>query len=318
MVFRPLGGGGRAPGGGEVNPPKVTTADVLEAVHHATGLPLVADFYTRLYPAEELSVQNLSLFDALNRLADTMRLRWTKEGSWLQFRTTSYFNDRLKEVPNRLLTRWVASRREHGALTLDDLVEIAQLSDAQLDSVVMAEGAGTCLGLTEWTLARNDWLRPNWRYLATLTPAQRIEATRAAGLPFRQMTLAQQQQFIALAFSQGGETASAALEDLAGATVRVDYRLPGSFEWKASAAAGGAGPRGLMPSPVQERTREDALRAARRIDARADETQIVPTELSVTMIYAPGGPDARLTPLVIRADSRNTLCTPPRKSAAIP
>src|SRR5262249_5593594 len=29
--------------------PKVTTANVLEALHRATGLPIVADFYTRLY-----------------------------------------------------------------------------------------------------------------------------------------------------------------------------------------------------------------------------------------------------------------------------
>src|SRR5207253_5497313 len=50
------------------------------------------------------------------------------------FRNAGFYNDRLREVPNRLLRRWVASRREHGALTLDDLVEIAQLPDAQLDS----------------------------------------------------------------------------------------------------------------------------------------------------------------------------------------
>jgi hypothetical protein len=316
----PLPASGRGSGGevnaGEVPPPKVTTADVLEAMHHATGLPIVADYYTHLYPASELSVQNMPLFDALNRLADPMRLRWTKAGNWLQFRSAGYFNDRLKEVPNRLLARWAASRRQHGALTLDDLVEIAQLSDAQLDSEVVAEGAQSCLGLTEWTLARNGFLRPNWRYLAMLTPAQRVEVASATGLPFRRMTLAQQQEFMAPAFSGGSETASAALEDLAEATLRVDYRLPDSFEWKSPAVAGAAGWRGLMPSPVCERTPEEALRAARGIDAHADATQIVPTELTVTMIYRFGGPNARLTPLVIRADPHGTLGAPPRRSAA--
>ena len=82
---------------------RTTTADVLEALHHATGMPIVADFYTRLYKPEAVSVQDRPLFDALNHLADTMRLRWHKEGSWLQFRSTSFYDDRLKEVPNRLL-----------------------------------------------------------------------------------------------------------------------------------------------------------------------------------------------------------------------
>jgi hypothetical protein len=71
--------------------PKATTADVLEAVHQATGLPLVSDHYTRLCKLEAVSVHNQPLFDALNRLTETMRLRWDKDrdGNWLQFRSTS-------------------------------------------------------------------------------------------------------------------------------------------------------------------------------------------------------------------------------------
>src|SRR5581483_8002009 len=93
---------------------KVTSADVLEALHRATGMSIVSDYYTRLCRPEEVSVQNQPLFDALNHLADAMRMRWRKEagveaaarsgagrgsgaGDWLQLRTTSYFNDRLKE-----------------------------------------------------------------------------------------------------------------------------------------------------------------------------------------------------------------------------
>ena len=101
-----------------------------------------------------------SLFDALNRIADTLRLRWTKDGEWLQFRSTSFYDDRLKEVPNRLLSRWSASRREHGALTLDDLIEIAQLSDVQLNAREMAKGALVLWGLEEWDLARGKSLQP--------------------------------------------------------------------------------------------------------------------------------------------------------------
>src|SRR5207244_6944032 len=106
--------------------PKVTTADVLEALHHATGMPIIADFYTRLYKPDAVSLENRPLFDILNQLCDTMGLRWNKDAgggtagthevggrsgeqersdagyprsgwTWLQFRSITYYHDRLKE-----------------------------------------------------------------------------------------------------------------------------------------------------------------------------------------------------------------------------
>src|SRR5206468_548957 len=101
---------------------RVTSADVLEAIHRATGIPIVSDFYTRPYSPGALAAQDQPLFDALNLLGDAMHMRWTMDGEWLQLRSASYYDDRLKEVPNRLLSRWSESRRQHGSLTLDDLV----------------------------------------------------------------------------------------------------------------------------------------------------------------------------------------------------
>src|SRR5260370_23117591 len=108
-----------------------------------------------------------------------MRLRWSKDsgareaGLWLEFRSMSFYDDRLKEVPNRLLSRWAASRREQGLLTLHNLCEIAQLPDAQLDGEEMAEGSRELRGLKEWDLARSKLLRPHLCFLAALTPDQR-------------------------------------------------------------------------------------------------------------------------------------------------
>jgi RNA polymerase sigma-70 factor, ECF subfamily len=302
--------------------PKVTTADVLEALHRATGFPIIADHYTRLYQPQDVSVQDQPLFDALNQLADTMRLRWNRDGEWLQFRSAGYFHERLKEVPNRLLTRWATSRRKYGALALDDLIEIGQLSDAQLDADEMAEGARLCFGLAEWDLARwRPFQRPHLRFLAELTPAQRQEAMSATGLLFTRMSLAQQQRFIALAF-EGGPLQS--LEDLAGATLRVDYSLPGWYQWGSPDEENYTrwvvplepGPRGrrVPRPPVRERTREAASQAVRRLDpqlreallqamCRADprlaaaphseEAQVFPSRLELKIIYVPGATNAR-------------------------
>jgi hypothetical protein len=321
----PPSASGRGAGGG-VNPEKITTADALEALHRATGISIVSDSYMRLYKPAELSLKNRPLFEALNAVADRMRLRWSREGGWFQFRSTSFYDDRLKEVPNRLLERWAAARRRQGMLTLEDLVEIAELSNAQLRAQEMADGARECWGLAEWDLARNGLVLPNLRFLAQFTPAQRQEATSAAGLPFTRMTLAQQQGFLARAFpstvpgtgSPDTVPGIRSPEDLAGAALRVDYQQPGWFEWRPAGPSWlrwilptGPGPnfRRVFRPVVRERTREAAVQALRgvdrevretartvavRVDPRletgfpAQEAQIVPTGLELTTIYLTG------------------------------
>jgi hypothetical protein len=296
-------GGRSIPGETASGKPRVTHADLLEALHRATGLPIVADAYTRLYEPEAVSLHDQPLFDALNQLADTTRLRWHfGDGKWLQFRSASYFNDRLKEVPNRLLARWSASRRQHGALTLADLAEIAQLSDAQLDAAEVAEGAQACFDLQEWPLAQG-MARPHLRYLATLTPAQQQAAMSTAGLAFRQMSLGQQQQFIQFAFYQYTNrppTAGIDLGELEGASLRIAYRQPGDYQWwPADGLRGDLPERAAELSLISGPTREEALQRARRIDPQIQPDAIVPAEPGVIFQYV------HRRPLTIRVTLKN-------------
>jgi hypothetical protein len=310
----------------------VTTADVLEALHRATGLPIVADFYTRLYEPKMVSAQGQPLYVLLDRLGETMRLRWRLDGEnaspsgagqrWLQIRSATYYQDRAKEVPNRLLTRWAEARRRHGMLPLDDLVEIAGLSDAQLDGEEMCQGAVEWWGIPEWTLLSNRNFRPHIRFLAEFTPEQRQRMLSAEGLPFGRMSLAQQQRFLSFAI-KGDPLRS--FDELAGATLRVDYTQPGAFQWHkpgeftptrwvVRVEPGPTGRRVLIP-PIRERTPEAALAAARRAfppitpellaafrqsDPTLDADQIVPqpgqicpTELDLVVVYIPGTATAR-------------------------
>jgi hypothetical protein len=206
-----------------------------------------------------------------------------------------YFHDRLKEVPNRLLRRWVASRKQHGFLPLDDICEIVGLPRAQLDAEEMAEGARVVYGLMEWELfPRRGGLRQYLKHLAEFTPAQRQQMQTPSGLLFSQMTLAQQQGFLTLALGRDGN-GPARLEHLAGATMRVDYAVPGTYEWRPlpdewRLRPGATSPftaEALLPR-VRERTREAALLAARRIDPQVSEAQIRPTEPALTILYLPG------------------------------
>jgi hypothetical protein len=300
----------------------VTSADVLEALHRATGMPVVGDYYTRLHTPREVTVRDRPLFETLNRLADTTRHQWRKDGSWLQFRTASFYDERMKEVPSRLLERWSAARRERGALPLAHLAEITALSDAQLDASAMAAGARECYGLVEWDLARSRGVRSHLRFLASLTPAQWREVTGKSGLAFADMTLPQQQQYLALAFGDR-PGAVESLAELKGAALQVDYTEAGGFEWRPPRSAPPPAPRrggrldgpereeiAMEPAPVRERTREAALQAARRIDPQAAESQVRPTEPTLRIRYTLGGPDGAVpqeivaTPRDVRIQTR--------------
>jgi len=174
-----------------------------------------------------------------------------------------------------------------------------------------------CWGLKEWVLLRQKGLRSHVRFLAEFTPAQREAMQSPAGFPFSEMSLSQQQGFL---FRALGDAPLRSLEELAGATLRVDYTQPGSFQWHRPGGFEGTrwvvttepGPpyrRMLMP-PVRERTREAALAAARRAFPRVSEAmlqaarkrdaqtdaarmipqpeQISPTELDLVIVYIPG------------------------------
>jgi hypothetical protein len=273
---------------------KVTTADVLEAVHRETGMPIVADYYTRLYRPEQVSLQGRPLFKALNELADTMRLRWTKDRCWLQFRSATFYNDRLQEVPNRLLARWSEARRQHGMLMVEDLLEITQLSDSELDAAEMAEGARLCWDLEEWDLARAKHLRPHLRHVAGLLPDQRREAMRAVGLPFTRLTLAQQQQFLSMTLGFPANTLQVTPEDLAKAYLRVEYFVPGGLQWVAPDEPGA--PLRLEPrAPISEELRARLLQSGRRLNPNGKEEQILAQpEPDLQITYTIGSSEARL------------------------
>jgi len=138
------------------------------------------------------------------------------------------------------------------------------------------------------------------------------------------MTLAQQQQFIALLSSgpggrpPGGQPGGPAptLEELAGTALRVDYAQAGSYEWRrppgdqpavsVREARGGRPslppPAMFEPAPVRERTREAALQAARRVDPGATEAQITtPTQPGLLVQIMTSGPEGRMPMMTLHA-----------------
>lgn len=174
-----------------------TIADVLEAIHKATGVDVIGDHFTRLYPGSFLQPRGGSLFDTLCKLCDKMRVHWDHKEGWLHFRSTSYFVDRVTEIPNPLLSRWCAMRKKAGYMTPEIMMEVAQLSNEQLDNSFLHGGPGALFGLREWYGAGSVYMRPHWRFLSCLTPDMRKQAL-GAGLDISKLSIAQQGRYFAL------------------------------------------------------------------------------------------------------------------------
>jgi hypothetical protein len=213
---------------------KVTSADLLEALHRASGLPIIADYYTRLVAVDAAALTGRPLRELLDSVAEAARMRWQfADGgaeapsarpagtrSWVQFRSVWGHFEQLQEVPNRMLSRWAECRRQKGHLPLEALMEIAGLSHAQRTSAEMAEGAREIWGLAEWSLATVG-LSEHLRFLAGFSPTQRERATSGRGLRFAEMSSAQQRRFLSLALGNGPQPPQEARSE---ARLRVEYR----------------------------------------------------------------------------------------------
>lgn len=203
---------------------QLTTADVLEALYKATGKDIISDYYTRFYQPGEVTLKDVSLFDALNRLSDTMRDRWGKENDWFQFRSAGFFNDRPKEVPNRLFERWAESQRTHGAFTVEDFIGIAQLTDMQLNADTTAQGAQLLFGLKQWRQVKS--MRSDWQFFGKLPSALRQAALTKKGLLYDQLPLRLRPTFLNQLFGPAVDKLQLEGNDLATASLTVEYALP--------------------------------------------------------------------------------------------
>ncbi len=260
--------------------PHLVTADVWEAVHRATGLPVVADFYSGLFPAVGMAQKQQSLFDALCRLGDRMGVRWTQDGDFLLGRSTSYYWDKLKEVPNRHLRRWRKEREAHAGLPLASLIEMAGLPDSQLNSRRVGEVVRHCWGLREWLFLEGEDAsgRSGARFLSQLTAQQLQQARQPEGIPLAALTPGQQQGALQLyqetlkAFDrQGSEPPAFGPEAFRNAAFRVQYIPTGWYAWNSPSRPDQPLPRGVRE--ITAPTQAEALAQARAIypEVRAEQ-----------------------------------------------
>jgi hypothetical protein len=264
-----------------VSEPHVLAADVWEAVHRETGLPIVADSYARIYDAKKLTIEKATLYEALSRAADELGARWRKDGQFLLCRSTSYFWDKLKEVPNRELDHWQRDKAEMKGLPFTDLAEMALLTDEQLDSVRVGDVVTHCRELPEWELLQTPGgyysPRPWLRWLAGLPAGSSTKALDPEGLSLRGLNPQALQEALRILDGRFAGP-DATLQALAERRIQIQYAPGGSYAWTPFVGPGRDRNQVELLPVAWGTTPEAALAAARKIDPAATAEEIGITE----------------------------------------
>jgi hypothetical protein len=119
-------------------------------------------------------------------------LRWEHRGRLIRLRSRTWFLDRPRELPLRLVRHWKEAADRRGALPLDELMAGAALPDAQLETIGMV-AVQAALSPTLFDLATS---RHALRLYRALSPAQRQALGQGGTLPLGRMTPAQQRLFL--------------------------------------------------------------------------------------------------------------------------
>jgi hypothetical protein len=176
--------------------------ELLPDLARAYDVQILSDAHTnstsrRLTPGD-LPNDAVALFELLDQLAGSS-FHWDQHGRLIRLRSRTWFLDRPREIPLRLVRRWKALFEQHGALSLDEYLRMATgLTDAQLDSLPRA---GEEVGLSSYSedLSRVYLVRHALRLYASMSPDQKQALERGGILGVAQMTPAQQELFLAAA-----------------------------------------------------------------------------------------------------------------------
>lgn len=148
--------------------------------------------------------------------------RWDRNDRLVLLRDRTWFFDRPKEIPMRLVARWDRMFEEQGCLTLDEYATgIASLTDDQWDSIA-ENGYSPVLPPGYNTIPSGEVDREVLRLFGMLTAAQRQRLERGAPIPWTEMNAAQRDLFLSVVEDQSlASVIPATRADLAGASLAL-------------------------------------------------------------------------------------------------
>jgi hypothetical protein len=110
--------------------------EVLPRIAETYGINLVADAYRQRFPMvlPPSTKEERSLAAVLDQYV-LPRAQWSREGEFIHVRRWTWYDDRLAEIPERLVKHWAEYLRKQPSLSLDDAASLTlALRDEQLGS----------------------------------------------------------------------------------------------------------------------------------------------------------------------------------------
>jgi hypothetical protein len=186
----------RTPGVGPSSSRARRLPELLPELARVYGVQLLSDAYWSAPPVAPDALDTAEptmLFELLDRLAGTVH-RWDHRGNLVRLRSRTWFFDRPREVPLRLVRRWKELSDREAALPLAEYLQMAgALTDAQLDGLGSLAGEqGLPLGLPGAGSARHVL-----RLYGSLSPAQQQALWQGNAIPAAKMAPAQRVLFAA-------------------------------------------------------------------------------------------------------------------------
>jgi hypothetical protein len=200
----------------------MTSDDFWQSVHETTNRDIVADSFSRLFP---LKSYRANLFDALSAACDDIHYRWRLDEGFVTGRSVAFHWQRQNEVPKHLLSKWQKVRKSSGQLNLEDVVEMAELSERQLNAPEAGKAIYNSWQLPEWGICS----RPTWIY-----QAQRVRAVArfVGSLNVEQLALLKSGQLRARDVSSSLLSSVEYHEIPPESTIRVEYIAPLKYYWR--------------------------------------------------------------------------------------
>lgn len=131
----------------------------LAAIAKASGFATVSDSFKTKAWLLATEDQDAPLKDILQRMTSVCRYNWQRQGQIIEFRHRDWFRKRAAQIPDAWLEKWRKSMKDTGTLDLDQMSEIALLTDEQIRENIGPDEVLGKDGLAQGIVGLGDLLR---------------------------------------------------------------------------------------------------------------------------------------------------------------
>lgn len=165
---------------------------IMEALSYKYGLCVVSDYFTYLaapntglltHAPNEPRPKYASAEDVLDEMGRQVGLSIARLGRTSLVTSGVWYKDRGREIPARLVERWVKAKKKHGGLRLQELMETTCLTQTQIADLPLYKTLGMQYGIGQSIEAL--------RLVRMLSPGQWRQAEGKSGLPIANLSYAQ-------------------------------------------------------------------------------------------------------------------------------